>query len=213
MNSIEAGALGNPVLAGKSSPAPEFSTPNWKYSATAAQMRISHWALWAIMAGLGTGTKKLPGPKQFWVLLVQCWTWNGQENEKNIRWIQWLWLMCTLEDSQDRKKARRICTSLNHLSNRNKFLDSVVCNRFGLKKTLQMIIGCGTEWFPWTHGHPLLYGSKKLCQWLSSLTDGTDTDKFRTSAWECTLRLRKMWMALSQADLEPDLENSDLDSD
>ena len=64
MNSLEAGALGNQVLAGKSSPAPEFSTPNWKYSATAAQMGISHWALWAL-AGLGTGTKKLQGPKQF----------------------------------------------------------------------------------------------------------------------------------------------------
>ena len=33
----------------------------------AAQMGISHWALWAL-AGLGTGTKKLPGPKQFRVL-------------------------------------------------------------------------------------------------------------------------------------------------
>ena len=31
MNSLEEDALGNPVLAGKSSPAPEFSTPNWKY--------------------------------------------------------------------------------------------------------------------------------------------------------------------------------------
>ena len=31
MNSLEAGALGNLVLAGKSSPAPEFSTQNWKY--------------------------------------------------------------------------------------------------------------------------------------------------------------------------------------
>ena len=64
MNSLEAGALGNPVLAGKSSPAPEFSISKWKYSATAAQMGISHWALWAL-AGLGTGTKKLPGQKQF----------------------------------------------------------------------------------------------------------------------------------------------------
>ena len=47
MNSLEAGALGNPVLAGKSSPAPEFSISKCKYSATAAQMGISHWALWA----------------------------------------------------------------------------------------------------------------------------------------------------------------------
>ena len=64
MNSLEAGALGKQVLAGKSSLAPEFSTPNWKYSATAAQMGISHWELWAL-DGLGTGTKKLQGQKQF----------------------------------------------------------------------------------------------------------------------------------------------------
>ena len=57
-----------PVLVGESSPAPEFSTSKWKYSATAAKMGISHWALWAL-AGLGTCTKKQQGPKQFWVLL------------------------------------------------------------------------------------------------------------------------------------------------
>ena len=61
MNSLEAGAIGKPVLAGKGSPAPEFSTPNRN---SAAQIGICHWAQWAL-AGLGTCTKKLLGPKRF----------------------------------------------------------------------------------------------------------------------------------------------------
>ena len=52
---------------------PEFSTSKWNYSATAAQMGISHWALWAL-AGLGTSTN-----------FECCWTWNGQETKENVR--------------------------------------------------------------------------------------------------------------------------------
>ena len=70
MNSLEAGVLGQSVLVGKSSPAPEFSTPNRKYAATAAQLGICHWVLWAL-ARLGTGMKKLQGPKQCFKC---CWT-------------------------------------------------------------------------------------------------------------------------------------------
>jgi len=62
MNRLEAGALGNQVLAGKSSPAQKFSSSNLKQSAAVAQMGVNRWAL-RPLAGLGTGTKARPEPK------------------------------------------------------------------------------------------------------------------------------------------------------
>ena len=66
----------------------------------------------------------------------------------------------------------RACTSLNHLSNRNKILDGVVRIWFGLWKSLKIIIGSGIEWFPWAHGHPLLYEAKQTTEAGTVVTVG-----------------------------------------